>query len=885
MSEGEKRANEAIAQWLRADWVKGPRPRTLDIGAAFPWLAHSLANLGCDATAFDGEPHPFEGMACELRKHDFENGGAFSAGLRWSLISAVHTFEHLYNPVQALLFMRESIADDGVVYLRMPDHGVPGFERDLAPGHYSIHPFYHCLDSLLQCLVELGDGFEVAWTSPVIPGQRDTILRPIKKRPTLGLAMIVKNEARDLPRCLDSIVPIIDAAVVMDTGSTDDTKKIAAYHTAAVPSVAIDDYFGASEQDANGNWSLWDFSKARNAALEQVEAFRPDWVTWMDGDDELLDPAVYQRSMYRGDVDTFAAKVDSEGQVWLHQRLWRASAKVRFKGLCHEYPVIDGLRSDMMLATVRHHNEPHASQENANARNLRMLMREWDASPSERGAFYIANTHKDGGRHAQAIEWYLKRLAYGPESFRDEWLFAWLYMCRALRGIGRGDVADAELAAAEIVAPNWCEFTIERAGLAYDAKDYKRAIEFAAKCIDQPITPTPLWREPHCYRDGPCRLISWCYDHQGEVEKAALWAIHAHERIGKPDADHEARTRHLKAHSLSVVAPRPAVEAPAIVKRGPEQIALVRPGAIGDVLMTLNLIPLLKAQNPDVFISYYTDGRIGAPDALGPYMLRAGVNVVMDVGGVDAWKGDRLIRLVGYPLAEGYPNKPMRRHLLQYFAAEMGLPDCAPLTHVRDGERVLGETPLNLPALEMALPKRPARHLSTIGHGEYFTVQRAAGWSKYKEWSEAKWCECIETIVDETGAQWNAIEKQYGYSLYDSVALIANARMHLGIDSFGNHLTNYFWRDGNRARRVPGVILWGSTQMEAAGYPSNVNIGHRLRCGPCFKENPAISRMSQGLCVDPPGQLRHDEGVHACMASITVDEVVAAALKVWEGAK
>jgi hypothetical protein len=73
--------------------------------------------------------------------------------------------------------------------------------------------------------------------------------------------------------------------------------------------------------------------------------------------------------------------------------------------------------------------------------------------------------------------------------------------------------------------------------------------------------------------------------------------------------------------------------------------------------------------------------------------------------------------------------------------------------------------------------------------------------------------------------------------------------------------------------------------MEAAGYPTNVNIGRRLPCGPCFRENPAISSMPRGLCVDPPGQTRHDEGIHACMAAITVDEVVEAALRVWETAK
>ena len=38
--------------------------------------------------------------------------------------------------------------------------------------------------------------------------------------------MIVKNESAVIKRCLDSVKEIIDYWVIIDTGSTDDTKEI-----------------------------------------------------------------------------------------------------------------------------------------------------------------------------------------------------------------------------------------------------------------------------------------------------------------------------------------------------------------------------------------------------------------------------------------------------------------------------------------------------------------------------------------------------------------------------------------------------------------------------------------------------------------------------------
>ena len=48
---------------------------------------------------------------------------------------------------------------------------------------------------------------------------------------TISLCMIVKNEEAVLARCLDSIAGLMDEIIIVDTGSHDRTKEIAAKYT------------------------------------------------------------------------------------------------------------------------------------------------------------------------------------------------------------------------------------------------------------------------------------------------------------------------------------------------------------------------------------------------------------------------------------------------------------------------------------------------------------------------------------------------------------------------------------------------------------------------------------------------------------------------------
>ena len=862
MSDHDKAVNRSLAEHLFAHCLRSMASRTLDVGSKYPYLAHCLRNLGCDAFGMDNieiVPEYSRSLEVPMLMADFEaitdaQIREWTATEHFALITLVHVFEHMYDPLAALAKLRRLVADDGRVFIRLPDHGVPGFERDLTPGHYTIHPYFHALPSLLELLVQGRDLFAIERTSTLDgTGQRDLVLRPLSRKPLLMAGLIVKNEERDLPRCLASIEPLVDGVVVVDTGSTDRTLAVA--QSGIAKPVYTQTYTGASRRDASGDWKLWDFGKARNVFVEEIERRGADWALWMDADDELMTPGNLRRAIYWQAFDVFGVQIESAGQRWVHHRLWKTGRGIRFEGRCHEYPTIGGHPALTLTDSVIRHDAAPGAGESANARNLRILSEECAQSPTPRSAFYLANTHKDAGRWREAVEWYAKRIAMG-EGFRDEWLFAYLYKGRCERAAGERTAAEATLLEAVSRERGWAEFWMELAYLAYDQQRYTHAIGYSLHAADAPVPATQLWREPNKYTDQPPRLISWCHEHLSDLRQALVWALRARDRIGAGDAEWEARIARL------------ATQAGEPLVSTPPRLAIHRPGAIGDILMTLNLVPLLRAAFPGHAIHYLCNRAIGA--GLGEIMRVAGVDVVEDCAGFAPRAGDyaRIYNLIGYPIAEGYPERPMRRHLIDYFAAELGL------------------APSELPSLQLRRPPRPAGLPP-----RYATLQIKAGWSVYKNWPTERWeavlRDCREIPVVQIGAAEEprvagARHDFMGTPLTTAIALVANATLHLGVDSFANHLTNYVWTDerDSDTRRVPAVILWGSTQASAAGYRHNRNISLGLSCQPCFREDPAVSKMPRGPCINPPGQV-YAQPRHACMHGIAVERVVEEVQSAW----
>jgi tetratricopeptide (TPR) repeat protein len=170
---------------------------------------------------------------------------------------------------------------------------------------------------------------------------------------TLTVALIVKDEEEALPACLESVAPIADEVIVVDTGSTDRTVAIAREHGARVLSFPWCD----------------DFSAARNASLDAV---RTEWALVLDADERLTPEAVDRIRPALEDVSVGAYMLplinvgeDPEGEetsVYL-LRLFRARPSIRFSYRIHEqvagaifrFARRNGLRfARLEGATIRH---------------------------------------------------------------------------------------------------------------------------------------------------------------------------------------------------------------------------------------------------------------------------------------------------------------------------------------------------------------------------------------------------------------------------------------------------------------------------------------------------------------------------------------------------
>ena len=94
--------------------------------------------------------------------------------------------------------------------------------------------------------------------------------KEMQKKPTLAVAMIVKNEEKNLRKCLEAVSGWVDEIVLLDAGSTDSTEAIAREFT--------DKFF------ANTPWP--GFGPQRQVAQGYVSS---DYILWLDAD-EVVTP-------------------------------------------------------------------------------------------------------------------------------------------------------------------------------------------------------------------------------------------------------------------------------------------------------------------------------------------------------------------------------------------------------------------------------------------------------------------------------------------------------------------------------------------------------------------------------------------------------------------
>ena len=372
------------------------------------------------------------------------------------------------------------------------------------------------------------------------------------------LNMIVKNEAKVLPRLFRSLKDYIDYYVIVDTGSTDDTIELIRREMTG---------YGIDGEVHERPWVS--FGVNRQQALElALAADKTDWLLFIDADEELgvSDPKFYEKLEPGQSYDIQKHHRDSRYAV--PHLVNVRSARYRWEGPVHNYlVVVEGeerreLRKDVWI--VYHHGQgakSHAlTQEEKFLRDAKLLEEELAKNPDDaRSQFYLAQSYRDAGHLEQALAAYKKRASM-ENGWDEERFVAQLEAGRVSVRLERPEaVILGELLAAYNLRPTRAEPLYELARYYRLKKGYAMATLFAKAGVQTALPNDRLFVMESIYRwrllDELAVAASWGGDFATSKRAYEAVLTQIERGLSVPEADAE-RIRQNLSEANARIAPK-----------------------------------------------------------------------------------------------------------------------------------------------------------------------------------------------------------------------------------------------------------------------------------------------------------------------------------------
>lgn len=377
--------------------------------------------------------------------------------------------------------------------------------------------------------------------------------------PTIGLALIVKDEEETLPRLLDSVgwpdtvlnagedaqpaderalkrpefndrgwwVPgaAVDFIVVCDTGSSDRTKEIAAERGCLV---------------IDFEWCD-DFSAARQASYDALPPV--DFTLWADADD-VIEGAEQLRSVAASLPPHVAATVhrydyafDADGNVtcelW-RERLVRGGIGASWHLPIHEVLRVPGEMLHIPQVVWKHVQPP--DRERDPERNYKILKADYEKAeaagraPDPRTIAYLGTEALALGRPDEAAECFREYLSRDDAAWDEERCQVAHKLSIALRFPRAGDTPEQEGIRLEVSAeaaqraiserPDWADGYIDLAEIALRRREFPTALRFCETALRLDPPQTLLIINPMDYSFAPRLMKAVALGELGQIEGA-----------------------------------------------------------------------------------------------------------------------------------------------------------------------------------------------------------------------------------------------------------------------------------------------------------------------------------------------------------------------------
>jgi len=236
----------------------------------------------------------------------------------------------------------------------------------------------------------------------------------------ISASLIIKNEEKDLPKCLKSIKGV-DEIIITDTGSTDKSIEIAEAAGAKV----FTDY----------KWND-NFAEARNHSKSHCTG---DWLLIIDGDEVLESSIPVIRELlekpFMGDRDAIMFYVNTGREVNQQIRIFRNRPDIEWIGAAHNLPYIRTPQGHTRMQeiqpstfTIKANYSPN--HEKDPDRTLRIMTKEIMKGPQAIGhnqytryLYYIAREHMNR-QDVFKVVWFLEKyvkMAPPTNELADAW--------------------------------------------------------------------------------------------------------------------------------------------------------------------------------------------------------------------------------------------------------------------------------------------------------------------------------------------------------------------------------------------------------------------------------------------------------------------------------
>jgi glycosyltransferase involved in cell wall biosynthesis len=357
---------------------------------------------------------------------------------------------------------------------------------------------------------------------------------------SIGLSMIVKNEMRVMRRCLESVAPILDYALIVDTGSDDGTQSVARH---------ILKTYNIAGEVVEQPWR--DFAFNRTDALQKLRERKAiDYSLMIDADQIIVFDPDFSPGRFKAELncDLYDIKLVTGSIEYFIPNLVSNRIDVSYKGVLHEYRECPAGCS-RGTANGLHILECHDSARSRNPRKFqddaavfeKALLTETDPFLISRYKFYLAQSYRDAEDPEQALKAYLERAELG---FWDEEVFLSLLYAGKMKELLKhpeSEIIETYLRASA-ACPKRAEALQAAARFCRLNGNYEQGYALAKQAVSQPCPESGLFIERWVYEHGLVDELSVLAYWRGRYEESYALCVRLLEE-GKVPKDQHARIR------------------------------------------------------------------------------------------------------------------------------------------------------------------------------------------------------------------------------------------------------------------------------------------------------------------------------------------------------